>query len=85
MSIIGTILIGLVVGLLARFLKPGNDPMGWIMTIVLGIAGAFLASFAGSSMGWYRPGETAGFLASVVGAVILLLIYSLATRRSGTT
>ncbi len=81
MSIIATILIGLIVGLVARFLKPGNDPLGWIMTIVLGIAGAFLASYAGTAMGWYRPGQTAGFLASVVGAVILLVIYSLVTRR----
>lgn len=81
MSIIVTIVIGLIVGLVARLLKPGNDPLGWIMTIVLGIAGAFLASYAGTAMGWYRPGQTAGFLASVVGAVILLVIYSLATRR----
>ena len=82
MSIIATIFIGLIVGLVARFLKPGNDPLGWIMTIVLGIAGSFLAAYAGTAMGWYRPGETAGFLASVVGAIILLVIYSLVTRRN---
>ena len=81
MSIIVTIVIGLIVGLVARFLKPGNDPLGWIMTIILGIAGSFLASYAGSAMGWYRPGQTAGFLASVVGAVILLVVYSLVSRR----
>ncbi len=81
MSIIATIFIGLIVGLLARFLKPGNDPLGWIMTIILGIAGSFLASYAGSAMGWYRPGEPAGFVASVVGAIILLSIYSLAVRN----
>lgn len=81
MSIIVTIVIGLIVGLVARLLKPGNDPLGWIMTIILGIAGSFLASYAGSAMGWYRPGQTAGFLASVVGAVILLVVYSLVSRR----
>ena len=81
MSIIATIFIGLIVGLLARFLKPGNDPLGWIMTIILGIAGSFLASYAGTAMGWYRPGQPAGFIASVVGAIILLSIYSLAVRN----
>jgi uncharacterized membrane protein YeaQ/YmgE (transglycosylase-associated protein family) len=82
MSIIATIFIGLIVGLIARFLKPGRDPLGWIMTIILGIAGSFLAGYAGTAMGWYRPGETAGFIASVVGAIILLVIYSLVTRRN---
>ena len=82
MSIIATIFIGLIVGLVARFLKPGRDPLGWIMTIVLGVAGSFLARYAGTAMGWYRPGETAGFIASVVGAIILLVIYSLVTRRT---
>ena len=82
MSLIATLIIGLVVGVLARFLKPGNDPLGWIMTIVLGIAGSFLAGYAGTAMGWYRPGEPAGFIASVVGAIILLVIYSLVTRKN---
>ncbi len=82
MSIIATVFIGLIVGLVARFLKPGKDPLGWIMTIVLGIAGSFLASYAGTAMGWYRPGQTAGFMASVVGAIILLVIYSLVVRKS---
>jgi uncharacterized membrane protein YeaQ/YmgE (transglycosylase-associated protein family) len=81
MSIIGTILIGLVVGLLARALKPGNDSMGWIMTIVLGIAGSFLASFVGQQAGWYAPGEAAGWIASILGAVVLLVLYGLVTRR----
>ena len=81
MSIIATIFIGLIVGLVARFLNPGNDPLGWIMTIILGIAGSFLAGYAGSAMGWYQPGQTAGFIASVVGAIVLLVIYSLVTRR----
>lgn len=82
MSIIATIFIGLIVGLVARFVKPGNDPLGWIMTIVLGIAGSFLAGYAGSAMGWYRAGEPAGFIASVIGAVILLLIYSMVSRKT---
>ena len=77
MSIIGTIFIGLIVGLVARFLKPGDDKLGWIMTILLGIAGAFLAGYAGNAMGWYRAGEPVGFIASVIGAIVLLVIYSL--------
>ena len=82
MSIISTILIGLVVGLIARAVKPGDDKLGWIMTIILGIAGAFLASFVGSSMGWYVQGEPAGWIASIIGAVVLLVIYSLIRRKA---
>ena len=79
-SIIGTIFIGLVVGLIARALKPGDDKLGWIMTIVLGIAGSFLASYAGAALGFYRPGEAAGWIASVIGAVIVLVIYSMVRK-----
>ncbi|MES2943689.1 MAG: GlsB/YeaQ/YmgE family stress response membrane protein [Pseudomonadota bacterium] len=82
MSIIGTIFIGLIVGLIARFVKPGDDKLGWIMTIVLGIAGSFLASYAGAALGIYRTGETAGFIASVIGAVILLVIYATVKRKA---
>jgi len=82
MSILGTILIGLVVGLIARAIKPGDDKLGWIMTVVLGIAGSFLASYAGSALGLYRPGEAAGWIASVVGAVILLVIYSMVRKNA---
>ena len=82
MSILGTILIGLVVGLIARAIKPGDDKLGWIMTVVLGIAGSFLASYAGSALGLYRPGEAAGWIASVVGAVILLAIYSMVRKNA---
>lgn len=82
MSIISTILIGLIVGLIARAVKPGDDKLGWIMTIVLGIAGAFLASFVGSSMGWYVQGEPAGWIASIIGAVVLLVIYSMIRRKA---
>jgi len=66
MGIIGTIIIGLIVGLIARFLKPGNDSMGWIMTILLGL---------------YEAGEGAGFIGAVVGAIILLVIYGMVTSR----
>ena len=84
MSIIGTIVIGFIVGLLARALKPGDDKLGIIMTTLLGIAGAFLARYAGAAMGLYAPDEPAGWIASVVGAVVLLVLYSLVaggTRR----
>jgi len=82
MSIIVTIIIGLIVGFLARALKPGDDKLGWIMTAILGIAGSFLASYAGSAMGWYAPGEAAGFLASVIGAILLLVIYGLVKSKT---
>lgn len=77
MSILGTILIGLIAGFVARMLKPGNDSMGWIMTAVLGIAGSFLASYLGAAMGWYAPGQAAGFIASVVGAIVILVIWGM--------
>lgn len=82
-SIIGTIIVGLVVGLIARALKPGDDKLGWIMTILLGVGGSFLAQLAGQAMGWYQPGQAAGWIASVVGAIILLVIYGLVTKKSG--
>lgn len=76
MSILGTLFIGLIAGFIARALKPGNDSMGWIMTALLGVAGSFLAGFLGAALGLYRQGDPVGFLASVVGAIILLMIYS---------
>jgi uncharacterized membrane protein YeaQ/YmgE (transglycosylase-associated protein family) len=75
MSIIGTIVIGLLVGLVARFLKPGDDSMGWIMTILLGIGGSFAATYGGQALGIYQAGQAAGFIGAVVGAVILLVLY----------
>lgn len=81
MSIIASILIGLLVGAVAKLLMPGRDPGGWIITILLGMAGAFVANFLGQSMGWYQEGETAGFIASVIGAIILLAIYRMFTRH----
>ncbi|HVR51128.1 MAG TPA: GlsB/YeaQ/YmgE family stress response membrane protein [Pseudorhodoferax sp.] len=76
-SLIGTIIVGFIVGLLARALKPGDDKLGIIMTSLLGIGGSLLASWAGQKMGWYLPGAPAGWIASIVGAVVLLLIYGL--------
>lgn len=81
-SIIGTIIIGFIVGLLARALKPGNDKLGIIMTSILGIAGSFGASWLGRQMGWYGPGDAAGWIASVVGAIVLLVIYGLVKGKS---
>lgn len=75
MSIIGTLFIGLIVGLVARFIKPGNDSMGWIMTIVLGICGSVAATYGGQALGIYQVGQAAGFIGAVVGAVVLLLLY----------
>jgi uncharacterized membrane protein YeaQ/YmgE (transglycosylase-associated protein family) len=84
MEIIGTIIVGFIVGLIARAVKPGNDRMGIIMTTLLGIAGAFLARYAGQAMGWYTANEPAGWIASVIGAVILLVIFGLVRGRSHT-
>ena len=75
MSIIGTLFIGLIVGLVARFIKPGNDGMGWIMTIVLGICGSIAATYGGQALGIYQAGQAAGFIGAVGGAVVLLLLY----------
>lgn len=84
MSILGTLFIGLIVGFIARAVKPGDDKLGWIMTAILGVAGSFLANYAGSAMKLYQPGEAAGWIASVVGAVVLLFIYGLVKKSSGT-
>lgn len=70
-----TLIVGLIVGAIAKFLMPGRDPGGFIVTMLLGVAGAFVAYFIGSSLGWYTEGEPAGFVASVFGAIILLAIY----------
>lgn len=74
MQLLGTLIVGLIVGALARFVMPGDQKMGWILTCVLGVAGSFLAGLAGQQMGWYLPGQGAGWIASVVGAVVLLFV-----------
>lgn len=76
MSFLWTVLVGLVVGIVAKLLHPGRENMGFIMTILLGVGGSFVAGFAGKALGWYQPDEGAGFIASVIGAIILLVIYS---------
>jgi len=81
-SILWILLIGLVIGAVAKLLMPGKDPGGCIVTMLLGVAGAFVASYLGQAVGWYRPGEPAGFIGSVVGAILLLLLYRLLFRRS---
>jgi len=81
MEIIGVILIGLVVGIVAKLLMPGNDPGGFIITTLLGIGGAIVAKYIGQQMGWYQAGEPAGFLAAVGGAVLLLVLYRLLFAR----
>jgi len=75
MGILWTLLVGLVIGVVAKFLHPGRENMGFVMTVLLGIAGSFLAGMLGQSLGWYRAGEGAGFIASVVAAIVLLVIY----------
>jgi uncharacterized membrane protein YeaQ/YmgE (transglycosylase-associated protein family) len=84
MAVIGWIVFGLVVGALAKLVMPGRDPGGIIVTMLLGIAGALLGGFLGRAMGWYGPGEAAGFLMSFLGAVILLMLYRMMVRRRRT-
>ncbi len=81
MGLIYTIVIGLVVGLVARFLKPGDDSMGWIMTILFGVGGSLLATYGGQALGIYQAGQGAGFIGSVLGAILLLVIYNVIFRK----
>jgi uncharacterized membrane protein YeaQ/YmgE (transglycosylase-associated protein family) len=82
MGILWTILIGFVAGLIAKFIVPGSrEPSGFILTTILGIIGAFVATFLGQSLGWYQPGEGAGLIGAVVGAIIILVIWGAVSRR----
>jgi uncharacterized membrane protein YeaQ/YmgE (transglycosylase-associated protein family) len=82
MSILWTILIGFLAGIIAKFIMPGdNEPSGFIMTTILGIVGAFVASYLGQALGWYRAGQAAGLFGAVVGAIIVLIVYGLVTGR----
>ena len=82
MSILWAILIGFLAGVIAKFLMPGpNEPSGFILTTILGIVGALVATFLGQAVGWYSEGEGAGLIGSVVGAVILLLVWGVVSRR----
>jgi len=83
MGIIWTIIIGFVAGVVAKFLMPGdNEPSGFILTTILGIVGAFVATWLGQALGWYGPGQGAGFIGAIVGAVIVLFVYGLVAGRS---
>jgi uncharacterized membrane protein YeaQ/YmgE (transglycosylase-associated protein family) len=85
MSILWTIIIGFIAGVIAKFIMPGDkyEPTGFILTTILGIVGAFVATYLGQFIGWYQPGESAGFLGAVVGAVIVLFVYGLFAGRQG--
>ncbi len=85
-GIIGTIVIGFVVGLIAKFLAPfKNEPSGLIMTTIVGIVGAFVATYIGQMLGWYQAGQGAGFIASVVGAFIVLAVYGMVVKNKSIT
>jgi len=81
-GLLSIILVGLLVGLVARFLFPGPQPMGWVATILLGIGGAFLAGIGGQALGIYQVGEAGGFIAAVIGALVLLFIYRIVQQKS---
>jgi uncharacterized membrane protein YeaQ/YmgE (transglycosylase-associated protein family) len=82
MGILWTIIIGFIAGVIAKFIMPGdNEPAGFILTTILGIVGAFVATYLGHALGWYRPGEGAGLVGAVVGAIIVLLVYGMVAGR----
>ena len=86
MGILGTIIIGFLAGVVAKFIMPGsNEPSGFILTTILGIVGAFVATFLGQALGWYGPNQGAGFIGAVVGAIVILAIYGFIASRSRTT
>lgn len=82
MSFLWMLLIGLIIGAVAKFLTPGRDPQGCLVTMLLGVVGAMLAGFLGRSAGWYAEGEPVGFIASVVGAILVLLVFRLIKGKS---
>jgi uncharacterized membrane protein YeaQ/YmgE (transglycosylase-associated protein family) len=83
MGIIWTIIIGFVAGVIAKFITPGpNEPQGFILTTILGIVGAFVATFLGQAIGWYKAGEGAGLIGAVVGAIVVLLIWGMLSKKS---
>jgi uncharacterized membrane protein YeaQ/YmgE (transglycosylase-associated protein family) len=83
MHILWTILIGFIAGMIAKFIHPGrNEPSGFILTTILGIAGAFVATYLGQMLGWYQAGQSAGFIGAVVGAIIVLVVWGLLAPRN---
>jgi uncharacterized membrane protein YeaQ/YmgE (transglycosylase-associated protein family) len=86
MGILWTIVIGFVAGIIAKFIMPGdNEPSGFVLTTILGIVGAFVATWLGQALGWYGPNQGAGFIGAVVGAVIVLFIYGMIAKPRGTS
>ncbi len=82
MGIIWTIIIGFIAGVVAKFLMPGsNEPSGFVMTTILGIVGAFVATYLGQAMGWYAPGQGAGLVGAVVGAIVVLVVWAAISKR----
>ena len=81
MGFLATLIVGLIAGALAKLMMPGKDPGGIIVTMLLGVAGSFVASYLGQAMGWYAPGQPAGFIFSVIGAMVLLLLYRIIFGR----
>jgi len=82
MHYVWMVIVGFVVGLIARAVLPGTQSLGIILTAVLGIAGALVAGFAGQALGWYQPGEAAGFISSVIGAIVVLWVYGKVTNKT---
>ena len=82
MHILWTIVLGLLAGIIAKFIYPGRKNMSWLWTIVLGVAGSFVATYLGKLVGIYKPGQTAGFIGAIVGALILLFIYNLLKKKA---
>lgn len=82
MGIIWTIVIGFIAGVIAKFIMPGsNEPSGFVLTTILGIVGALVATFVGKALGWYAPGQGAGFIGAIVGAIVLLLVWGVIAKR----
>lgn len=82
MGIISMIIVGFIVGLIARAIMPGEQKLGIILTVILGIVGSIVAGYLGSAVGWYAPGEGAGWIGSIVGAIIVLFIYGLIVKKT---
>ena len=83
MGLFWTIVIGFFAGVIAKFIMPGkNEPSGFVLTTILGIVGALVASFLGKTLGWYQPGEGAGFIGAIVGAIVVLFVWGLVAKRS---
>lgn len=84
MHILWMLILGLIIGAIAKLIMPGKDPGGIIVTMLLGVAGALIAGFLGRAVGWYREGEPAGFIAAILGAIVLLAIYRMIIARRST-